>query len=267
MPYCMDGRTSEARHDFALVTTYLPIVGLTLRASMLICIIFWCLYTVRLPFSAVLMVSCSLVYVDSLLLGTQHFDRACGHLCLCALAVLTQQHELPCSDSRAIVQLIVDLLWSVFASAEVVSQTTLMRTHLPLHVKLGLGCIFASAHVIFTCAALSFLETLLRGTLYYVLCSLVVLCKPLSHVDRRVDSALHLCVPVLFVHLYPLVASVLVIVCTHARLIYVNTCMHAGARTQLKSPLTPSPVTPQKEIEHPDLFLQLQAAKRAHGMV
>ena len=119
------------------------------------------------------------------------------HLCLCALAVLTQQHERPCSDARAIVLLIVDLLWSVFASAEVVNNTTLTRAHLPLHVKLVAGCMFASAHVIFNCAALGLLEMLSRGALYYVLCSLVILCKPFYPVDRGADSALHLCAPVL----------------------------------------------------------------------
>ena len=61
----MDGRASEAAlHDFALVSTYLPIVGLASCSSLLICTIFWCLYTIRLPFPAVLMVASSLVYVD-----------------------------------------------------------------------------------------------------------------------------------------------------------------------------------------------------------
>jgi hypothetical protein len=273
----MDGRASEAAlHDFALVTTYLPILGLTLRSSLLISVLFWCLYTVRLPFQAVLMLASSLVYVDGLLLGSR-FDRACGHLCLCALAVLTQQHEHSCSDVRSAVLLINDLLWSVFASAEVVSSTAAARPQAPLHVKLVLGCVFASAHVLCNCAVVGLLEMLARGVLYYVICSLIVLCAPFCPGPERAGrgaSVLHLCAPVLFVHLYPLLASVLVIVGMHARLIYSTVSDHALRAPQKASQWTPPKApqkTPQKphqsDAEYPDLVLQLQAAKRAHGMV
>lgn len=313
MPARMDGRASDAvLHDFALVTTYLPILGLTLRSSLLVSVLFWCLYTVRLPFQAVLMVASSLVYVDGLLLGSR-FDRACGHLCLCALAVLTQQHERSCSDARSVALLINDLLWSVFASAEVVSSTALAHPQLPLHVKLVLGCVFACAHVLCNCAVVGLLEMLARGVLYYVLCSLIVLCAPFCPVERGADraergeredkadradrtdragrgaSVLHLCAPVLFVHLYPLLASVLVIVGMHARLIYSTVSDNAAKapQTHLKAsqrtPPRAPPKAPQKaphntsqntsqrpphsDAEYPDLVLQLQAAKRAHGMV
>lgn len=272
----MDVRASEALHDFALVTTYLPIVGLTLRSSLLVSVLFWCLYTVRLPFQAVLVLASSLVYIDGLLLRS-HFDRACGHLCLCALAVLTQQHERSCSDARSVALLTTDLIWSVFASAEVVGSTTLARAQLPLHVNLVLGCVFACAHVLCNCAVVGLLEMLARGVLYYVLCSLIVLCAPFRpdpSADPRGASVLHLCAPVLFVHLYPLLASVLVIAGMHARLIY-----SAVSGNALKAPLKPAQKTPPKaphrtphkappsDAEYPDLVQQLQAAKRAHGMV
>ena len=204
-----------ALYDFALVATYLPILGLALRSSLLTSTIFWCLYTARLPFQGVLMLAGSVVYVDSLLLGTRHFDRACGHLCLCALAVLAQQISRPCSDVYSIVLLLNDLLWSVFASAEVVSSTSLVGTCVPVHVKLVVGCAFASMHVLVSCAAPSLLEMLSRAVLYYVLCALIVLCAPLSPVEKSPHCVLPLCAPVLFVHVYPLIASVLVIVGMH----------------------------------------------------
>jgi len=296
----MDGRDAVL-HDLALVTTYLPILGLTLRSSLLVSVLFWCLYTVRLPFQAVLMLASSLVYVDGLLLGSR-FDRACGHLCLCALAVLTQQHERSCSDARSVALLINDLLWSVFASAEVVSSTALAHPQLPLHAKLVLGCVFACAHVLCNCAVVGLFEMLARGVLFYVLCSLIVLCAPFCPVERSADraergedkadradsrrgSVLHLCAPVLFVHLYPLLASVIVIVGMHARLIYstVSDKAKGPQRTPPKAPLkaplntplnlqnTTSHTTSQRpshgDADYPDLVLQLQAAKRAHGML
>jgi hypothetical protein len=93
----------------------------------------------------------------------------------------------------------------------------------------------------------------------------------------RGASVLHLCAPVLFVHLYPLLASVLVIVGMHARLIYSTVSDHAlkAPQTHLKASQRTPPKAPQKtpqrppqsDAEYPDLVLQLQAAKRAHGMV
>ena len=89
----MDCRRHErdALQDFALVTTYLPIVGLALRASLLVSALYWSMYTVRMPFASVLMLSASVVYVDSIFMRSQ-LDKEAGHLSLCALAVLTQQH-------------------------------------------------------------------------------------------------------------------------------------------------------------------------------
>jgi hypothetical protein len=266
----MDARAEVVLNDFALVTTYLPILGLTLRSSLLISVLFWCIHTVKLHSQAVLMLTSSLVYVDALFLGSR-FDRACGHLCLCALAVLTQQHERLCSDARSVVLLINDLLWSVLASSEVVCSTTVANQQLPQHVKLVLGCVFASTHVISNCAVVGFLEMLARGVLYYVLCSLIVLCAPFCpNPDRGGKGVLHLCAPILFVHLYALLGSVLVIVGMHSRLIYCTVSDKAPqtipkASLRAKAPLKTSQ-TPLQSGADPDLVAQLQAAKRAHGM-
>jgi hypothetical protein len=77
--------------DFALVTMYLPILGLTLCDSLLVSVMYWSMYTAHIAFPDVIMLSTSMVYLDSLSLRSQ-LDKACGHLCLIALAALTQQH-------------------------------------------------------------------------------------------------------------------------------------------------------------------------------
>jgi hypothetical protein len=84
-------------HDFALVTTYLPILGRTLRAALLVSFMYWCMYTVRIQFPGIIVFSASVVYLDSLLLRSQ-LDQAASHPCLCELAMLR-------SSSRASVTL------------------------------------------------------------------------------------------------------------------------------------------------------------------
>jgi hypothetical protein len=67
-------------HDFALVTTYLQILGLTLRASLLVRLMYWCMYTVRMQMPSIIVLSASVVYLDSLLLqcdvtGCENWDQ------------------------------------------------------------------------------------------------------------------------------------------------------------------------------------------------
>lgn len=274
----MDSRRHErgceaTLHDFALVTTYLPILGLTLRASLLVSVMYWSMYTAHVSFPAVIMLSASIVYLDSLALQSQ-LDKACGHLCLVALAVLTQQHGRLCSDAETVVLWVSDLLWSVCSSAEVVSVVTTLRSNVPSHIKVLIGCAFASTHVLFNCSAMSMFEMLSRAVLFYVLCSLMILCSPFAPpADRSTCSVLHLCAPVMFVHVYPTLASVLVIVGTHARLVYSSVNKRPLSHsTDSYEPCRPHATSGKasassSEPQYCDLVNKLQAAKRAHGMV
>ena len=91
-------------HDFALVATYLPILSLTLRATLLVSFMFWCMDSAQLHFAGILALSASIVYLDSLVFRTQ-MDTAAGHLCLCGLAVLSQKHSQQCSDTGSLMLL------------------------------------------------------------------------------------------------------------------------------------------------------------------
>ena len=51
------GGEDSMKFDFSLVTTDLPIVSLCLRTCMLVVLLYVALYTVRLPFSEVLMLA------------------------------------------------------------------------------------------------------------------------------------------------------------------------------------------------------------------
>lgn len=267
-------RCSEAMlHDFALVTTYLPILGLTLRAALLVSFVYWCMHSAALSFPGVIMLTASIVYLDSMLMRS-HTDMASGHLCLCALAVLTQQSARPCSDGGMLAMMGIDLVWSTLVSAEMVGNISGVRMHLPPHSKALIACAFASAHVLVGCSSIAFFEMLMRAVLFYVLCAIVILCAPFvppsaqPGSERSACSVLHLCAPVLFVHLYPTIASVLVVVGSHTRLIY--TSMHRRKQDSGKAePASDNRgVSPRvgKSSEYSELAVVLAAAKRAHGM-
>jgi len=285
MPVRMDARRhercSEAMlHDFALVTTYLPIFGLTLRAALLVSFVYWCMYSAAMSFPGVIMLTTSIVYLDSLCMRS-HTDMASGHLCLCALAVLTQQSARQCGDGGMLTMMVIDLVWSTLVSAEMVGSISGVRVHLPPHSKAVLACAFASAHVLVGCSSIAFFEMLMRAVLFYVLCAIVILCAPFvppsAHSER--GAVLLLCAPVLFVHLYPTIASVLVLVGAHARLIYAS--MHRRKQDSGKAEAGEGregregrearearEASPRvgKSSEYSELALKLAAAKRAHGI-
>ncbi len=111
----------------------------------------------RMPFAAVLMLSVSVVYVDSVFLRSQ-LDKEAGHLCLCALAVLTQQHARRCSDAMSVALCINDLMWSVFVSVEVVGHVSMLRTPVSANVKTLIACCFASSHALLDCLTMDMAE-------------------------------------------------------------------------------------------------------------
>ena len=171
-------------------------------------------------FASVLMLRASVVYVDSIFLLSQ-LDKEAGHLSLCALAVLTQQHARQCTDAMSVAFCINDLMWNVFVSVEVVGHVSTLRTPTSANVKTLIACAFASLHAVLDCFAMDMPEMLSRAVLFCVLCSLVMLCSTFApKSDRSSCSVLLLCASVLFVHVYPAVASVVSIVGLHARLVY-----------------------------------------------
>jgi hypothetical protein len=103
-------------------------------------------------------------------------------------------------------------------------------------------------------------QMLSRAVLFCVLCSLVMLCSPFApKSDRSSCSVLLLCAPVLFVHVYPAVASVVAIVGLHARLVYVS--------VSKRLVVFPSEANASRPcVEQSDLAAKLLAAKKAHGM-
>lgn len=151
-----------------------------------------------------------------------------------------------------------------------------VRVHLSPQSKALLACAFASAHVLVGCSSIAFFEMLMRAVLFYVLCAIVILCAPfvpLAHSgsERSACSVLHLCAPVLFVHLYPTIASVLVVVGSHARLIYSSIHRRKQESGKAEPASDTRGVSPRvgkssEYSEYSELAVKLAAAKRAHGI-
>jgi len=110
------------------------------------------------------------------------------------------------------------------------------------------------------------MEMIGRAILFYILCSLVVLCSPFTpHQDRSKQHVLLVCAPVLFVHVYIAVAGVLLLVSVHAYLIYSNVRCAEVKRQSVQSCHTLESRS-SKQNEQMDLTAKLLAAKRMHGM-
>jgi hypothetical protein len=241
-------------YDFSLVWTYLPVLIIILRSCVLLGIFYWWVFAVNLPQHGVLMLCASLVYMDSLLMHSNHFDRSCGHLCACALAVLTQHGvalERDCNPTQTVVLMVCDLLWSACASAEVLGRTTGLSVPLSHLSKVVVCCVFASTRVMFSCGAMGLLQIMFRSTLYYILCSLLILCVPLvrqhergtSNISFQGSSVVYLCLHVLFVHLYAVIASVMIMVGIHARLIYRTLNVRCERDDDNKLPISKLPIS------------------------
>jgi hypothetical protein len=87
--------------------------------------------------------------------------------------------DLDCGPTQTVVLLVCDLLWVAFASADVLARTTGFSVHLSHLGRVVVSSIFASTRVMFSYSAMGLLEAMFRNDLYYILCSLFILCAPI----------------------------------------------------------------------------------------
>lgn len=262
-------------HDFALVSTYLPLVLLVARGSLCVVAMHW-IAAFSLSVQALTMITTCAVYIDSIVMRHNNFDRACGHLGMCALAVLTQlQTQEPCSNSQTLFITVLDLVWSASAGVEVILRTTGSKMQAQQTLKTLTCCVFACVRVSMSCNDVNCLHAILRTVLYYVLCALMLLCSvfwPLPDRHLQFSSIVYVCAHVLFVHLYAVVASVAVMAAIHARLVYLHVAEKSALDTHSTHKLdqrheqqavaAPAPSTK----DYSDLLQKLQAAKRASNL-
>ena len=265
----------NAPYDFSLVSTYFPVLLLVVRSSICVTAIYWITSILALQQQSLLMLTVCIVYIDSLIMHDNYFDRACGHLCMCALAVLTQQQQTTCSSSGIVLIIVCDLLWSACAGVEIICRTTRRVNGYQLQ-KTVICCFFACVKIALNCDSLSFMEAMCRTWLYNILCSLLLLCSAfLPHHDAvfQASSVVYICAHIFYVHLYAVIASVTLIVCVHARLVYLhvthNDNTHKNGNVHKIDHVynghdSAHPTT--VGTDYSDLIKTLQAAKRANNI-
>ena len=114
------GGVENMKFDFSLVSTYLPIISLCFRASLMVGLTYTCRDILSLPAPTVLMLTACLLFLDAWLNRNNVFDVTCGHLYICALALMTQPKEVePCADSVQIVLWLLDFTWCLLSSFEI----------------------------------------------------------------------------------------------------------------------------------------------------
>ena len=186
------GQNEEQQYDLGLVTTYLPCVVLCVRASILVC---W-IYGVRAYIDSQVVVTliCGLVYFDAWQFRRNAFDRACGHLCVCAIAAIVQSHR--CTHGSFIVEYssillwLCDLAWGVLSTFDVLGYILGVRMHIALPVKILVLSALASTHTHLQCSGTQLPDMLSRSVVYVLLCSMLIFCGPMTqNFDRNAHSS------------------------------------------------------------------------------
>ena len=114
-------------YDFSLVSTYFPVIVLIFRSTVFVSLMFSIATNIKLAEQGIFMITVCAVYIDSMFMNEQNFDRACGHLCVCALSLVTQlgtQEQRLCNNSQTLIIVSCDLLWRACASVEEILRTT-----------------------------------------------------------------------------------------------------------------------------------------------
>lgn len=265
-------------YDFLLVTTYMPVLALAVRAVVFIIMTNWLALHFWLQWHVVVMFTACVVYLDALTLASHSLDRTCGYLCVCALAVLAQPanaHE--CAEG--VVVWGENFLWSFLSTFDLVSSASGVRTLLPFAVKVVLTSTLALLHAAGTCGHMGSLELIVRAVVFYLLCAMTLMCLKFTHVrehDRRtyVSMIPHVYAHVLFVHLYAALASLAIVLGLHVRMVVKHVQgsgdVETGRRLEAPKPesLKRAPekryeAAREERDEHSDLMRMFQAAKAA----
>ena len=268
--------------DLNLVRSYLPLLVLMLRSTVLVCAT-QALAPV-LGDSSIFALLCVLVYFDAVAFWRDSLNRAAGFLLPTAFVVyvnLRGATQWP-ADTRCLrtVQVIpywvADVAWA--ASSSVVFVSLCMRVPMRLrmlHVTVT-WALMALAHILLGCLrAHSPTELVSRLLLYYITCAFFFLSSMvLPGTDRNVHTftVVHVNMHVLFVEVYVLAVSVCISVAAYACLYYQYNS-RAAPVSVASAVVIPSPAVgeerkglharPTPSAPHEDLLAELRAAKAA----
>tara|TARA_B110001450_G_scaffold183006_1_gene171013 strand:- start:39 stop:821 length:783 start_codon:yes stop_codon:yes gene_type:complete len=207
------------------VTTYLPVIGLILRALGLIAVLEGG-HVFGIGAAALACGGGAVCYWDA------HWNRGsrlcvvcgglvpvCGTMLFARILVSNEARPTCMGMEGFVLSWVFDIAWSVASSFHLVAavwQPVYTHRHLPL-----LWTLLAVAKVWALCEPLSVYQIPARATLYYITCMLYLYSAPfLPALDRNAHRAVtpHLGLHLLVVQPYVLAASVAVFACVLARL-------------------------------------------------
>ncbi len=84
-------KSATESYDFLLMTTYVPVIVLCGRATIIVLLVHWLVFFLEIPWHTVSMVTVCLVFIDVWMMRSYGLDSVCGYMCMCALELLTQQ--------------------------------------------------------------------------------------------------------------------------------------------------------------------------------
>ena len=217
-------------YDFLLVTTYIPVISLCIRAIGFIFIINWLTVTLWLPWHVVVIFGACVVYIDACTMTSYSMDRTCGYLCMCALAVLAQPNaHLPtsCTGGTAMFVTGQNFVWSFLSTFEIISCVSGVHVRLPFLAKVVTVSIMALLHASGACTRPGVLEMMCRAVVFYVMCAIAMMSFKFTRVPEHERKNFVAMIPhsfahLFFVHLYAVLASVLFVVVVVTRLVVQN---------------------------------------------
>jgi len=248
--------------NFQLVSTYVPLIILLLRSSVLVVTINF-VSAVADSANFVLVLLAFLVYFDAHFFRHNRFNQACGFLCPVALC-LALTHVTPRRDELAapyavLVLWVVDMVWAVSSSSflGIVSFKGLFVVDVIYAAAWWALC--GVVHSLFAPTAVEGAQAVLRAFVYYVLCAVYHYSRHSTvTVDRNVYklSVGHIFWHVLLVKEYVLLGSIaacLLLFCAVYYLRYAHSLQLTTTRATAR----------HSDNDHDTLMSELRAAKSA----
>lgn len=255
--------TEDEYANFQLVSTYVPLAMLLLRALSLIFLVPLALTVTNVP-SCLFSLICAVVYFDAYLFRHDKLNRACGFLCPIALC-LVQVYVIPeqfigCEKPHVIaIQWTVDMCWAVSCTTFVA--VVLYKGVFPvdvLHASVAWAGL-AVAHFVVQCEQLDTFLIVIRMVVYYLICAAYFFFRNNSvTVDRNMhqQSVMHIYLHIMFVKMYVLIGSVLI------GFILFGSIYYLKYRLTSYPAVVRSPIYVQ-DLQTDDLMKELRAAKSA----
>jgi hypothetical protein len=191
--------------DFALVSTYVPLLLTIARALLLTCV---AQFTSMLPVNVVSAGILFLVYVDAHTHVNVHTSHIASHLMPVAFLLLTHSKDAVLSDYEA--SIAVDMLWACVCVVLWAANVFRWRSR-PVWATTLVTSIMTLAHLYYTRDSMSLVEVCTRVVMFYISCFVhyhAFVCRVSCDAASHAFVGPHVCLYVLFLQRYILFGAV-----------------------------------------------------------